>query len=380
MLITGSQQFIIENHWILPVQIWYKHINPITPEENWFSNAMALRLIELILPEDHLTYSQDVLKNCQASGIWYEKLEENKMLIRILLPAEKTEEAMDTFEKHFSIVDGFRIILFPVEASIPRLEEPEKEPAKNIETPSGQELASNIGRISREELYNDVADSAKITKIYLIMVALSSIVAAIGLWRSNVAIIIGAMVIAPLIGPNVALSLATTLGDFQFIRNSLKTLIVGVLTAFFLATSLGFIFPISPSIPEITSRTVIGIGDVILALASGSAGALSFTTGIPTTLIGVMVAVALLPPLVTCGMLVGGGFWSDAFSALLLVFTNIICINLAGVLTFVLQGIRPLTWWEADRAKKATRIAVVSWILLLSMLLIIIYVSKKHAP
>jgi hypothetical protein len=87
-------------------------------------------------------------------------LQENKILIRILLPAEKTEEAMDTFEKHFSIVNGFRLILLPVEASIPRPEHPEEELVKYVEIPLQQELASNIGRISREELYNDVADSA----------------------------------------------------------------------------------------------------------------------------------------------------------------------------------------------------------------------------
>lgn len=338
---------------------------------------MALRLIELILPEDYLKHSQDVLKDCQASGIWYERLEENKILVRILLTAEKTEEAMDTFEKHFSNVDGFRIILFPVEASIPRPEEPEEEPTKSVEIPPEQKLASNIGRISREELYNDIVDSAKITKVYLIMVALSSIVAAIGLLHNNVAIIIGAMVIAPLIGSNIALSLSTTLGDINLARNSLKTLIVGVLTALVIALSLGFIFKVNPKIPEITSRTMIGIGDIILALAAGCAGALSFTTGISTTLIGVMVAVALLPPLVTCGMLVGAGFWQDAFNASLLVFTNIICINLAGVITFLLQGIKPLTWWEEDKAKKATKIAIMLWVSLLLMLLMIIFVSKK---
>ena len=338
---------------------------------------MALRLIELILPQDQLKYSQEILKDCQADGVWYEQLEEDKILIRILLPAEKTEEAMDTFEKHFSIVDGFRLLLFPVEASIPRPEQPEEEPVTYVEIPPQQELASNIGRISREELYNDVADSAKITKIYLIMVALSSVVAAIGLLRSNVAIIIGAMVIAPLIGPNVALSLATTLGDVNLARNSLKTLIAGILSAFGISVFWGFILPVDPAIPEIASRTVIGIGDIILALAAGSAGALAFTTGIPTTLIGVMVAVALLPPLVTCGMLMGSGFLYDAFNASLLVFINIICINLAGVITFVLQGIKPLTWWEEDKAKKATRTAIAMWVILLLMLLAIILVSHK---
>ena len=208
------------------------------------------------------------------------------------------------------------------------------------------------------------------------MVALSSVVAAIGLLRNNVAIIIGAMVIAPLIGPNVAFSLATTLGDITLARNSLKTLLAGILFSFLLSISFGIIFPINPAVPEIYSRTVIGVGDIILALAAGSAGALSFTTGLPATLIGVMVAVALLPPLVTFGMLAGAGFWQDSFSAFLLLLTNIICINLAGVITFMLQGIKPLTWWETDKAKKATKVAILSWALMLSALLIIILVFK----
>jgi uncharacterized hydrophobic protein (TIGR00341 family) len=338
---------------------------------------MALRLIELILPEDQLQYAQGILKDCQAIGIWNENLRENMVLIRILLPAERTEEAMDTFEKHFSIVDGFRVILFPIEASIPRPQEPEEEPSKQKDIPPEKQLASNIGRISREELYNDIADSAKITKVFIIMVALSSIVAAIGLLRSNVAIIIGAMVIAPLIGPNVALSLAATLGDISLTHNALKTSIAGISTALILSILIGFIFPIDPASPELASRTVVGIGDIVLALSAGAAGALAFTTGIPTIVIGVIIAVALLPPLVVCGMLLGAGSWDSAFNAMILWVVNIICINLAGVLTFLLQGIKPVTWWEAGIAKKATRRAIVIWVSLLLSLLIIIVFSQK---
>jgi len=292
------------------------------------------------------------LKDCQAIGIWNENLQENKVLIRILLPADRTEEAMDTFEKHFSIVDGFRIILFPVEASIPRPQQAEEEVTKQEDLPLEKQLASNIGRISREDLYNDIADSAKITKVFIIMVALSSIVAAIGLLRSNVAVIIGAMVIAPLIGPNVALSLATTLGDIGLTRNALKTSVAGISTALILSVLIGFIFSINPAAPGIASRTVVGIGDIVLALSAGSAGALAFTTGISTILIGVIIAVALLPPLVACGMLFGTGYWDSAFNAMILLIINVICINLAGVITFLLQGIKPVTWWEADTAKK----------------------------
>jgi uncharacterized hydrophobic protein (TIGR00341 family) len=338
---------------------------------------MALRLVELILPEDHTKYVQDLLKDCQAEGIWYETLMEDKIITRILLPAEKTEELIDLFEKHFSIVKEFRVILLPVEASIPRQEAEEEKSSDYAEIPAEEKPASNIGRISREELYHDVVDSAKITKFFFIMVILSSIVAAIGLLRSNVAIIIGAMVIAPLNGPNVALSLATTLGDINLARDSLKTTTLGTGIAFLLAAIIGFLFVVQPDIPEIASRTVIGVGDIILALAAGSAGALAFTTGVPASLIGVMVAVALLPPLVTCGMLVGSGHWQAAVNALLLVLTNIICINLAGVVTFLLQGIKPITWWEADKAKKATYRALVIWLVLLAALLSIVIFSGR---
>ncbi|GEM_PF-860880 len=79
----------------------------------------------------------------------------------------------------------------------------------------------------------------------------------------------------------------------------------------------------------------MGLDDIAIALASGSAGVLAFTTRASSILIGVMVAVALLPPLVAFGLLLGAGHELLAFGALLLLFVNIICINLAGVVTFL---------------------------------------------
>ncbi len=77
---------------------------------------------------------------------------------------------------------------------------------------------------------------------------------------------------------------------------------------------------------------------------------------------------ALLPPLVAFGLLVGGGEGVLALRALLFLLTNVICVNLAAVVTFVAQGIHPVRWREADRAKKATRIAIGLWTLLLATL------------
>ena len=90
-----------------------------------------------------------------------------------------------------------------------------------------------------------------------------------------------------------------------------------------------------------------------------------------------MVAVALLPPLVTFGLLLGGGHLAMATGALSLFLMNLICVNLAGVTTFLVQGIRPATWWEKDRAVKATRIALVLWAALLAALIGLILLLRK---
>ena len=95
------------------------------------------------------------------------------------------------------------------------------------------------------------------------------------------------------------------------------------------------------------------------------------------TLIGVMVAVALLPPLVTSGLLLGGGHPTLAFGAFSLFLVNLICVNLAGVSTFLLQGIKPTSWWEKDRAVKASRIAIaVSLTLLVALIGMIMLIQR----
>jgi uncharacterized hydrophobic protein (TIGR00341 family) len=337
---------------------------------------MALRLIEVFLPVAVETRFDEILKDQKVLGIWKETLSENQILAKILLSAEETETVLDILEKYFSTSESFRVILLPVEASLPR-PEPEEKVLPENEKPVGEQKPESKIPVSREELYEDVGETIKLSWIFVVLIVLSSIVAAIGLLRNNVAIIIGAMVIAPLLGPNVALSLATTLGDIVLARRAMKAALIGILVALIFTILLGVFLQVDPNTPEIASRTKVGLEDIVLALASGSAATLSFTTALSSTLIGVMVAVALLPPLVTLGMLLGAGYWKMAIGAMLLVLTNLICINLAGVITFFAQGIRPLKWWEADRAKKATRIAIISWTALLLLLVVVILLSKR---
>jgi len=185
------------------------------------------------------------------------------------------------------------------------------------------------------------------------------------------------MVIAPLLGPNVALALATTLGDLALARRASLAGAAGFGTATALSLLIGALVEVDPTLSEVAARTHVNLGDIALALASGCSAALAFTTGLSATLIGVMVAVALLPPLVTFGLLMGGGHPAPAWSALLLFLVNFICVNLSGVLMFVVRGIRPASWWEKDRARKATRIAILWWALLLIALAVIVLLSRK---
>jgi len=330
---------------------------------------MALRLIEIIVPEQHYNDVSELLKKNEISDFWETCSCESKIIFKIILRVEKTEGIIDQFENKFRHLESFRLILFPLEASFPSPKQIEKKSEDNIT----DESKKTPIRVSRQELYNDIFDSSKLTNIFLIMVFLSTVVAAVGLLRDNTAIIIGAMVIAPLLGPNVAMSLATTLGDFELGSSAIKTNLSGITLSFLLSIILGYFLEVDPNQPEIISRTIVGYGDIILALASGIAGALAFTSGAPAALIGVMVAVALIPPLVVSGLLLGSGFLQGSLDAILLLATNMICINISGTLVFVWQGIKPITWWEATKAKKAKKYAISIWTILLLLLVLLLY-------
>jgi uncharacterized hydrophobic protein (TIGR00341 family) len=334
---------------------------------------MALRMIEIITPTANLDQLTKLLEEeDEVHGVWSDPLTNDQSRTRVLIQANRTEATTDLVRQRLGTTDGFRMMLFAVEAAVPMPEEPAKEEKEVAAPVPAKNKAKFSDRVSREELYADLAAGAKLSKVYVLMVVLSAIVAAIGLIRDNVAVVVGAMVIAPLLGPNVSLALGTTLGDIPLTLKSLKTNIVGIATAFIIAVAIGAMVPVDATVKEIASRTGAGVSDVVLALAAGSAGTLAYTSGIPASLVGVMVAVALLPPLVTAGLLAGSGYTSLALGALVLVLTNVVCINLSGVLTFLAQRVRPRTWWEEKKAKKATRRAITLWMVILLVLIVVI--------
>ena len=336
---------------------------------------MALRIVEIVVNPGSEKTVKEAVKDLDVQDLWFSRPNEERLTARMLVKAEDTEKLVDALNQRFGVFANFRVVIIPVEATIPRIEEKPKEEPENVlaEAPPEENNKKRwIKRISRDELHNEVQDSAELTTVYAITISLSVLVAAIGLLKDNVAVVIGAMVIAPLLGPNVAMSLATVLGDSKMLRRSAMTLAAGVCLAMALSLIIGMIFEVDPTIREISLRTEIGLTDIVLALASGAAGALFFTIGTSTALVGVMVAVALLPPLVTLGMLIGSGHIGLAFDTLLLFMTNFICVNLAAVGVFVSQGIKPSHWWESLIAKKSVSYSLIVWMALLVIMVVLI--------
>lgn len=326
---------------------------------------MPTRLLQVVTTCDDHPRLLELLDEAKPPCVWYTDLEDEKRLTSVLLRAELVEPISDALQDEFGDCDRFRIVLLPVEATHPQLPEPEKEEDPNlIEEKS---WTPRFGRVSREELVEDIQDSAKTTPVFMIMVGIAAIVSSVGLIKDSAAIIIGAMVIAPLLGPNMALALGTTLGDLTMIKRAVRSNLVGLSIAIVCSAAFGFFIQPDNMTDELTARTIVDLGDVLVALASGAAGAIAFTSGAPATIVGVMVAVALLPPTAASGMLAGAGGWLKAGEAATLVATNIVCINLSATSVFFIQGVRPSSsaWMDEDKAKKASIKALAMWTLAL---------------
>lgn len=337
---------------------------------------MPLRKIEIVIPDDKESSCRDLLDDESVIHYWRDHSEESGYILKVLVDAVNTEDFLDKADKQFNNSEGFRLVMVTVDATLPRIEKEEDEDEEdNDGEESDQEEEDTIKaiRVSREELYTDISDAVDLNRVYMSLVALSTIVAALGILRDNTAVVIGAMVIAPLLGPNVGLALSTTLADWDLGLASIKTNAAGLLAALAISVAFGMGMVVDSELYHIASRTELHLSDIALALASGAAGVLAYTMGMSTAVIGVMVAVALLPPLVVAGLLLGDMQWQLAYYSIVLLLTNIICVNLAGIATFILQGVRPRSWYESQKAKKYNKIALSIWILLVILLTFVIY-------
>ncbi len=183
---------------------------------------------------------------------------------------------------------------------------------------------------------------------YFLLVILSCSIAKFGLITNSTAVIIGAMLVAPLMSPILALSLASVAGEQHMFQKAVIALIEGSLAAVALSALLGLVanilpldvFKILPT--ETPARTHPSPFDLGIGLAGGAAAAYALAQPrLSAALPGVAIATALMPPLCTVGIGIALGNGSVTFGALLLFLTNLAAISFAGIVVFVALGFRP---------------------------------------
>ena len=342
---------------------------------------MSLRVLEVIAPSDHGSSIRKVFAEHKPIDVW--SIAENeeggrRIVLRALVDPDYQQSTLDALQDALSGSEGWQILLHPLDAAIPK-PEPEEEDRKTRER---HRRAS-----TREVLYGQIEKGAETDSDYLLFVALSTVVAGAALVTDNVAVLIGAMVIAPFLGPNLAFAFGAALGDKELMRKAIVTLGAGCMLAIGLSIFGGVMLPFGtdPTPPiempsfvakELLDRTSIGFEGVAIALASGACAALALTSGTGASLVGVMVAVALLPPAVAIGLMIGTGNMNGAIGAAALFLVNVVCVNFSALMVFRYRGLEPRAWLKKFEARQSRRAFILVLGILIALFCVAIFLQQ----
>lgn len=323
-----------------------------------------MRKIEIIIPKekvketkealDKLFYEYHIIEGVGEKVQGENGIEEKggEALLIIFTDVSGSRNTLDDLKRLGISTTHGRINILPILGLIPPpLKRPEKRP--------------RIQLLSFEELMQIIEPATHPDLLYITFCILSAIIAALGLIYNNVAVIVGSMVIAPLLGPIIGTSL-TVVSDRRILRRSLITEFIGLIIAVLIGIALGFL---STSIPhfntgelsyagrlsEMFVRTKATFADIGLGIASGIAAGLCFITGVATALVGVAVAASLMPPAANVGLLLAMGEPNLALGSLVILLINIFCINLTCTITFFIAGIKsPVLSKRMEKLTKRT--------------------------
>ncbi|WP_300496144.1 TIGR00341 family protein [uncultured Methylophaga sp.] len=206
-----------------------------------------------------------------------------------------------------------------------------------------------------KDLFMMMRESAKATPAYLTLMVLSTLLAAFGLFANSIPVVIGAMILAPLMGPIISMSLGTLRQDENLMIDSGRSIAIGTGLALLCAMLIAWFIPLNHINSEIAARISPTLLDLGVAVVSGIAGAYAHARAeVAKSLAGVAIAVALVPPLAVAGIGLGWLDFTVFFGAFLLYLTNLVGIILAALITFMILGYSPF-----HRAKRGLMLTLV---------------------
>jgi len=200
----------------------------------------------------------------------------------------------------------------------------------------GRYLEEKSRDVNHQAVISDLAQRTELSGSYLYSLILANLIALLGLLTNSIAVVIGAMLISPLMGPIFSLGLAFTLGDLRLAVRAVRIIVVSILMTVFVAAFFTLLSPLKVATHEILARTRPNVYDLLIAVFAGAAGALALCTrrNYLFTTTGVAIATAVIPPLSVVGY--GVGTWQPGIAAggFLLFFTNLVAILLSSDVVF----------------------------------------------
>ena len=205
-----------------------------------------------------------------------------------------------------------------------------------------RQIVPQLGREERIDLVEKLETNSRFNFDFCALISLSTLIAALGLEADSTAVVIGAMLVAPLMTPLVGIGFALIQGNLELIRNARWAVLIGFANAFAIGAVVGFIMLLTGSevTPEMTARDAPSLLDLFVALASGIAGAYAMSRKeLNGAIPGVAIAAALVPPIATSGMAFSLFNFELCVGALLLFLTNVVFIVLGTAIVFWSVGI-----------------------------------------
>jgi uncharacterized hydrophobic protein (TIGR00271 family) len=199
----------------------------------------------------------------------------------------------------------------------------------------------SLEAVDRVDLFDRLQSGARWNVDYILMMCLSTAIASLGLIQNSTAVVIGAMVVAPLMTPLIGAGLSLIQGNLLFFRDAMRAMGFGIAASLTISITLGFIVPLEQLTPELLARGAPTIIDLAVAFLSGAAAAYALARpSLLGALAGVAIAAALVPPLATVGIAFTEFRWDIVEGAAILFVTNLVAIILGAAFVYRLLGIQ----------------------------------------
>ncbi|WP_339694666.1 DUF389 domain-containing protein [uncultured Parasphingorhabdus sp.] len=194
--------------------------------------------------------------------------------------------------------------------------------------------------VDQQTVIDKVREDSGFTPHFAFMTSMSAGIAILGLLLSSPAVVIGAMLLSPLMGPIMGAGFALAVGDSAWLKESGKAIVLGTIISILFAGLVVTLSPLQTVTAEIAARTRPNLFDLLVALFSAMAGAYAMIRGRMGTIVGVAIATALMPPLAVVGFGLATFNWAVFGGSLLLFFTNLMTIALTATAMAWLYGFR----------------------------------------